>query len=313
MRSSSSRRRTRRVCAWWNTARGEAAVTTVSRASGAWCAAAGRRSSCSSAAGAAYELLADLVAASGAWRVPRGHAFDNVPSEPAAVPDGTSPLHRACSANNAGMVDVLLQRGGALTCSQRTWAQEGPYAGGLTPLMLSVANEVGSPEAVARLLIDAGADVDAVDDAGESVLYKAVLHRRPNVVLMLKACGASRYTTDGTEPLLVALGPSHHNAWYKHDVALRHYKPCPATVRALLDFYVDPVDDVECVEEALDVCEQKLRLDCDPPPGSIHLYKAEKAEALREHSQRFQDPLRHTRRILREHATVLRTKQALAA
>jgi hypothetical protein len=59
----------------------------------------------------------------------------------------------------------------------------------MTPLMLSIATDYANP-AVVRQLIAAGADVNAKDGNGESVLTWARKYRNPEILSILEAAGA---------------------------------------------------------------------------------------------------------------------------
>ena len=74
---------------------------------------------------------------------------------------------------------------------------------GMTPLMLSLATDHAQPNTV-RQLIAAGADVQAKDKYGDSVLDWARKFGNPDVVSMLLAAGAQ-----GREPPLAPVPPSH--------------------------------------------------------------------------------------------------------
>eukprot|EP01063_Lacrimia_lanifica_P001558 TRINITY_DN10795_c0_g1_i1.p1 TRINITY_DN10795_c0_g1~~TRINITY_DN10795_c0_g1_i1.p1 ORF type:complete len:676 (+),score=268.19 TRINITY_DN10795_c0_g1_i1:145-2172(+) len=292
-------------------AKGAVKVCRLSRASGAW-EYVGRAGVVQPA-----ERLRDLLAQNPAWQTPLGIGDGAAPEEAAAPPRlfpseaGTTPLHRACRSNNTGMVRTLLQRGGCLTANLRTSSDaRGVYAGAPTPLMLSIGNTVGDPHRICTLLLRAGADVNALDERGLSPLYLALFMNRPGVVDLLREAGARRYTAEGTEPLLLALGPSHFNGWVKHDHALAEYAPSHATVHALLCFYTS-VADIPVVAQAYAICSAKAARECAPPPGSRSLQNAEKEAAMLRHATRHETSLRHIKRILREHLTLLETKRDL--
>ena len=166
--------------------------TIVSRASGAW--------QILPRGSAPTEQLRDLIQAQLLWTEPYGITHEDAPKQTVQFAEGSSPLHRACYANNYGMVQILLARGASLTTTLRTWAVDGDYGDAVTPLMLSVMNTVGSPLAVCKLLLGSGADVNALDSKGESALYKAILHNREEVVTLLRESGAHRFSSEAPTP-----------------------------------------------------------------------------------------------------------------
>ncbi|KAJ9473046.1 hypothetical protein DIPPA_33233 [Diplonema papillatum] len=212
------------------------------------------------------------------------HGFDG------EEPDGTSLLHRACHRNNAKLVRVLLRQGAVLTVDQRTWAPAGgSFGGAITALMASIQNPIGDPTEVCRLLISAGADVDVVAGDGQTALYKAILHKRTEVIDLLETSGARWFTAEGTEPLILALGPSQHNGWFKHNVALQDYRPSAQVVASLLRRYISR-DSAEAVRRALRVCGDKIRADNRAPDQSVPDLMAERKQALADaHSRRLEN------------------------
>eukprot|EP01065_Artemidia_motanka_P029148 TRINITY_DN3514_c0_g2_i1.p1 TRINITY_DN3514_c0_g2~~TRINITY_DN3514_c0_g2_i1.p1 ORF type:complete len:646 (+),score=214.83 TRINITY_DN3514_c0_g2_i1:73-2010(+) len=295
------------LCCWADRRR-QPVSCVVTRASGAW---VGR------GLGAelpAFEILSEVAAAHAAvWRTPLAAAVQlpEVYRRPRDDTDGTASLHRAAASNNAGLVRALLRNGGALVIDQRTWEPEGAvdprlYNAQLTPLLAAVATRIGDPLDVCRLLIAAGADVNAADARGHTGLYRAILHRRWEVIDLLREAGARLETAPGTVPLFLCLGPHARNGWYKHNLVFRNYKPCVHTLGAVLRFYVtqSEVSTIAVAEEALDITQKKLAMDPTPPEGlqSEHTVRMEEIsrQATQQHSQRFARDLRPLRRALQE-------------
>eukprot|EP01062_Namystynia_karyoxenos_P049413 TRINITY_DN37855_c0_g1_i1.p1 TRINITY_DN37855_c0_g1~~TRINITY_DN37855_c0_g1_i1.p1 ORF type:complete len:680 (+),score=203.46 TRINITY_DN37855_c0_g1_i1:91-2040(+) len=291
------------VCCWADSAgRGRSCI--VTRVAGAW-TVAGRGSE-------AHETLRDVVAARAAiWSKPLAPAAD-IPAVYQGArgdSDGTAPLHRAAAANSSGLVRALLRSGAALVVDQRTWdppeCPPGCYNAELTPLLAAIGSRVGCPAEVCQLLIGAGADPDALDARGHSALYRAIQHRRPAVIEVLRQAGARCFTAPGTEPLFLCLGPQQRNGWYKHNVIFRDYPPCVHTARAVLRFYAGRGEEAcATAEEAIRLVERKLALDARPLSGERceHTARMEQInrEAILRHSRRFARELRPIRRALFE-------------
>lgn len=181
----------------------------------------------------------------------------------------------------------------------------------LTPLLAAASTRACDPTELCRLLLSAGADPTAADARGHTVLYRAIAARRPHLIELLRDAGAPPRTAPGTEPLLLCLGAHHLNGWWKHNVALRDYPPCPATLRAVLSFYAGQGPPAaELAEEAVRIIDRKLAGDATAPPvaadgstaRSEHTAAMEEANtaAILHHSRRYAASLRPFRRILCE-------------
>lgn len=113
-----------------------------------------------------------------------------------------------------------------------------PNAQGTTPLMAAAGVGVGAPEEAAgtepevleavELLLKLGADVNAVDENGETAMHGAAYRNHPKVVDLLTARGArvaawNRKNKTGLTPLVIAEG-------YRPGL---NFRPSPETVAAL--------------------------------------------------------------------------------
>ena len=97
----------------------------------------------------------------------------------ARLPNGSTPLHVAAANNLADIAAALLEKGSALE------ARDG-Y--GRTPLILC-ARERGQA-ALGRVLIQAGADINAVDKFGDSALSLAAWRGKADFIDLLLEKGA---------------------------------------------------------------------------------------------------------------------------
>jgi ankyrin repeat protein len=142
---------------------------------------------------------------------------------------GATPLLAAASTADVPLMELLVKLGAdpLLANSQRT-----------TPLMAAAGVGVGAPEEAAgtepevlesvKLLLKFGADVNAVDDSGETAMHGAAYRNHPRVVQLLADRGAkiavwNKANKTGLTPLVIAEG---------HRPGL-NFRPSPETVAAL--------------------------------------------------------------------------------
>jgi ankyrin repeat protein len=142
---------------------------------------------------------------------------------------GATPLVAAASTADSALISTLVELGAdpLLTSAQHT-----------TPLMAAAGVGVGAPEEAAgtepevveavNLLLKLGADVNAIDDNGETAMHGAAYRNHPRVVQLLADKGASiavwnRANKTGLTPLVIAEG---------HRPGL-NFRPSPETVAAL--------------------------------------------------------------------------------
>ena len=92
------------------------------------------------------------------------------------------------------MVKLLLDAG---ACTQAK-TEGGTQTSGCTPLQLAVYGQNGSPNPraldISKLLIDGGAELEAMDSDGDTVLMSAVVPGDPAVVQLLIDEGAKLET-----------------------------------------------------------------------------------------------------------------------
>ncbi|KAG5473714.1 hypothetical protein LSCM1_04344 [Leishmania martiniquensis] len=127
------------------------------------------------------------------------------------VEGSTSALHRACYRNNSRYVRTLLLRGSGtvinvalvdrLMCDNFCW----------TPLLYAVNNPHGDPAELVSLLLEAGAEVEYMDEAECTALYYAIANGYAETTrLLLKHC-PTLSTSPYTVPLLVAIGAHEYH------------------------------------------------------------------------------------------------------
>eukprot|EP01060_Flectonema_neradi_P022000 TRINITY_DN3015_c0_g1_i2.p1 TRINITY_DN3015_c0_g1~~TRINITY_DN3015_c0_g1_i2.p1 ORF type:complete len:641 (+),score=82.28 TRINITY_DN3015_c0_g1_i2:385-2307(+) len=259
------------------------------------------------------ETLRELVTSnSHVWKHPVGKDYNltsiniNVENDDS---QGSVPLHRACYTNNTGLVKILLKRGGRLTASLKTWAESGPFAGSQTPLMLSVTNGIGDPHPICTYLLQCGADPNARDALGQTILYKAILYTRHHLIQLFHDNGVECTPCMGAEPLLLTLGPSHHLGGYRHNVIFSDHRPCLLTVKEILRCYYTEVDHIPMVALALQICSDKISGNCDPPKDQEFLFKMEKINLTELHAGRFRSALYPVKEVLKSHLAMLKLKK----
>ena len=127
--------------------------------------------------------------------------------------DGNTPIMLAIKNGNFPIVKLLIENGSykegkTVTYEKKVWKEYDNYQpfddvhgyeetytyGGYTLLMLAV--ELSNSE-IAKYMIDIGADVNAKDSRGETVLMKAERKQMPEIVSLLKTKGAEQvYRSD---------------------------------------------------------------------------------------------------------------------
>ena len=153
----------------------------------------------------------------------------NPPGHPGLNKQGATPFLLACETGDVPLMRLLLKRNAD---------PEIPNVDGTTALLAAAgvgalgsgdepaATEEEALDAV-RLLLDLGADIDAVDERGETAMHGAAYKNRPAMVALLAERGADRSIWDrknrsGWTPLLIARGHRRGN-----------FRPSPETVAAL--------------------------------------------------------------------------------
>jgi ankyrin repeat protein len=142
---------------------------------------------------------------------------------------GATPFLAAASTADVQLLEALLKIGAD---------PKMPNAQKTTPLMAATGVGVGAPEEAAgaepevlesaNLLLKLGADVNAVDDNGETAMHGAAYRNHPKVVQLLADRGAkidvwNRANKSGSTPITIAEG---------HRPGL-NFRPSPETVAAL--------------------------------------------------------------------------------
>jgi ankyrin repeat protein len=152
-----------------------------------------------------------------------------VPSRGILSRPGATPFLAAASTGDVPLMQTLVQLGAdpALPNSQ-----------GSTPLLAAAGVGVGAPEEAAgaepdvleavKLLVQLGADVNAVDKSGETAMHGAAYRNHPRVVQLLADKGArvdvwNNKNRTGLTPVVIAEG---------HRPGL-NFRPSPETVAAL--------------------------------------------------------------------------------
>jgi ankyrin repeat protein len=142
---------------------------------------------------------------------------------------GATPFLAAASTADVPLMELLLKQGADphLANARRT-----------TPLLAAAGVGVGAPEEApgtepevleaVKLLLKHGADVNAVDDDGETAMHGAAYRNHPRVVRLLAESGAkisvwNKANKSGQTPLVIAEG---------HRPGL-NFRPSPQTVAAL--------------------------------------------------------------------------------
>jgi uncharacterized protein len=116
-------------------------------------------------------------------------------------PDGFTALHLAAFFGHADVARELIARGAPLDVQAKNDMS-------VTPLHSALA---GRHNAIAEALIDAGANVNAVQQGGWTPLHAAALHGDAEMVSRLLSAGADKRsaTDDGTTPADLAASSGH--------------------------------------------------------------------------------------------------------
>jgi ankyrin repeat protein len=116
-------------------------------------------------------------------------------------PDGFTALHLAAFFGHDELARELIAHGATLDCHAKNDMS-------VTPLHSALA---GRHNAIAKALVDAGADVDAVQQGGWTPLHAAAQHGDAEMVSMLLAKGADKAaaTEDGTTAADLAAAAGH--------------------------------------------------------------------------------------------------------
>jgi ankyrin repeat protein len=134
----------------------------------------------------------------------------HTPGEP-LLSEGTTPLMRAARTGDAAAMEILLAHGADATMTQKNHTTVVMLAAGVGRGLGVFAKDVGTEAdllAAARLALDYGADVTAVNDAGQTALHFAAQAGLDSVVQLLADRGAALDVKDkqGRTPLDAALG-----------------------------------------------------------------------------------------------------------
>jgi uncharacterized protein len=144
---------------------------------------------------------------------------------------GSTPFLLACWTSDVPLMQLLLDRGADPTLTNEDGSTPLVVAAGIGDL--GSGDELGGTEeeavAAIRLLLKLGADVNAVDENGETAMHGAAYQNRPQVVRLLAEHGADteawhRKNKWGWTPLMIARG-------YR----LGNFRPSPETVAAIED------------------------------------------------------------------------------
>jgi ankyrin repeat protein len=135
---------------------------------------------------------------------------NHTPGEP-ALGEGTTPLMRAAKHGDAAVVKVLLAHNASPRLLQKNKTTALMMASGVGRGLGVFSKDIGSEADLceaARLLIESGADVNAVNDAGLTAVHYAAQAGLDSVVSLLAKHGARLDVKDkqGRTPVDVALG-----------------------------------------------------------------------------------------------------------
>ena len=171
------------------------------------------------------------------WRHPMKRAdYPNEQDEHTPVPQGCEDLWRACCCNDAATVARLLAEGVPVNVHNPVQMQ-------CFALMYAAGHN--APECV-RILLQAGADIDARDEYGTTALYWAAAHNHAECVRLLLEAGAGTGDEESSNPLPIA-----------------SEQDCRESVRLLLEHGADPNADCPlcdaCREDNREIAEMLIQ------------------------------------------------------
>ncbi|CBZ23976.1 conserved hypothetical protein [Leishmania mexicana MHOM/GT/2001/U1103] len=123
-----------------------------------------------------------------------------------AAEGNASALHRACYRNNARYVRTLLHRGGGTVINVALVDPLVSDSFCWTPLLCAVNNLHSDPVELVLQLLEAGAEVEYMDDADCTALYYAIANGYAETTRVLLEHCPTLSTSPYTLPLLVAIG-----------------------------------------------------------------------------------------------------------
>ncbi|CAJ1029431.1 Ankyrin repeats (3 copies), putative [Leishmania lindenbergi] len=238
------------------------------------------------------------------------------PTSPGKLDEGhASALHRACYRNNARYVRTLLHRGGGtvvnvalvdpLVCASFCW----------TPLLCAVNNPHGDPVELVLQLLEAGAEVEYMDDADCTALYYAIANGYAETAHALLEHCPTLSTSPYTVPLLVAIG-AHDCHLRECDVQrLMEVVPTAAVLRVVAAYE----SSLALVALASTIVEEKLNGEDRCASSAERLLVAQRCTASAErHTTAEAEQLRrwmqhHTRRCLQARQDVQEAARVLYA
>jgi ankyrin repeat protein len=102
---------------------------------------------------------------------------------------GATALHYAVGAGDALlMIPRLIEKGAKVNAIAQGWSQQTPFM--VASRLYFQGNDSIRCAKVMRLLSEYGADIDAVDESGYTVLINAVVNDKPDLVRLLIELGA---------------------------------------------------------------------------------------------------------------------------
>jgi ankyrin repeat protein len=142
---------------------------------------------------------------------------------------GATPFFMACDTADVPLMRLLVELGADPTITNADHCPPLLAASGLGTL--APTEEAGTEEEMAdavAYLLELGADINAVDDNGETAMHGAAYNNSPQVVELLAACGAkieiwNRENKYGWTPLMIAEGQRPGT----------NFKPSPSTIATI--------------------------------------------------------------------------------